>query len=324
MELNACSVFLLRTRESIWGGGEVFLCDIALELLSRGMSVRIAAPKKAWVRKAIHVGVKPHRRDNRYDFVLCNDFRSVWKSCLFDFTRSRIFVVHGEWQLSKLRARVANWFGVHVFVVNQTLAKKCRSLGIANPHVLPIGVNASQALTALRVVQTGQIVLGYVARLDQIKRHKLFLSICSANGLPGILVTPPPKTSREHELVREILQHKPLNVDFFCDGDASHVWSAASVFVHVAKKESLGLVLLEAMANNLLVISNDSPGPREIMTGILSAGILNVELLQVPGTLEKLVKLMSRFSSDIQETAASVLSSRTASRNVDIILDFAK
>src|SRR5689334_14879967 len=97
----------LSTRETIWGGGEVFLRDLGEELLSRGHRVVWRVEEVSELAKRRPGGELIDRRmPANYDLLIANDFRSLWQALLLDGFRRRVFVGHGSWQFSPLRVRL--------------------------------------------------------------------------------------------------------------------------------------------------------------------------------------------------------------------------
>ena len=98
--------------------------------------------------------------------------------------------------------------------------------------------------------------LVFVGRLSVEKRPDLFLEVCSATKIPGLIIGDGRMRS---ELENSVLENN-LDIDF--RGQQLDPWSLfkqGDLVVIPSKYEGDGLVLLEAMARNLAILVSDIP-----------------------------------------------------------------
>lgn len=300
----------LASREAIWGGGEAFLATLADELETLGHLVRYrVAPDSELARRApqrmrsFWSRAVPARR------IVANDFRSVWVSLLRDGVAHRVFVVHGQWQLSPLRALILRVARVRVTCVNTTLAAAAAALGIQSPLVLPLGPKASRDTQSdHRSFDVPDApCFGNVARLDPVKRLDLFARWVGEIGASGILVCPAPRDEAEQRMIDSLRESPGLEV--YADGDPAHVWHEADVFLSTSLDESLGLAMLEALSHGLPVVTTASQGPADFLTGPLASGLLPSDA-DVPNALRDSLTKIRRDSVGYGREAAKVLHAR--------------
>jgi len=230
--------------------------------------------------------------------VVANDFRSVWTSILLDGFRSRVFVVHGKWQLSSLRAKILRLFGIRTYCVNRALVELALSLGIRRVKVLPLGPgDAPPEEIRSEICESSSprhLVFGTVARLDKIKRLELFVQVVNELGSQGIIVCPPARNPEQQALLSNLCDREGITVH--SDGNASKMWYAANIFLSTSLDESLGLAHLEALQRGIPVLTTAHQGPTDFMKGILSIGLLP----QAP----------SQITSAVQEALDQIMSHR--------------
>ncbi len=262
---------------------------------------------------AIVVG--PRRPSIRKN-VIANDFRSLWKSILIDRCAKRIFVIHGPWQLSKVRVITCRLFRVKAFAVNWELIRTCNDYGFYNVEFLPLGPRANPGQISPKRRAGRVLVAGQISRIDPIKRIDLFGKIVSSNGINGVLVCPIPENEAD---ARELQNLSRSGISVFQDGEPRHVWENCNLYFCTSEYESLGLAMLEALQRGIPVISLAKGGPEEFLKSFLALG-------SYPGAtpehlnLEKTYRKIEAHWNEYWEDAQSLLRNRNISKCADIML----
>lgn len=315
---------LLASREVVWGGGEVFLHELATELKRYGHAVAWRVHQNSELSSRItedevHSPYSPIP----YKIVIANDFRSLWISLLLDgpFCR-RIFVVHGGWQLSPVRARLIRFSATDVFCVNSDLVTQARALRIARSDLLRIGPVArrEKATWAAKLkTDSSQIYFGTIARLDPIKRLDVFCRLVNLLGARGIVVCPKPTNDVQVQLLRML--HRFPNIEIHADGDAEHVWKDADIFLSTSLDESFGLAHIEALQRGVPVLTTARQGPQDFMKNELAAGLLESNVLSNSADVDSRIARIAQSWHQYQTDAADAVDSRGPSACVRQILD---
>ncbi|MEB0265471.1 glycosyltransferase [Cryobacterium sp. 10I5] len=314
--------FVLSSRENVWGGGEVFLYDVSVELVGKGHALLWRIPKtSSLARKASNGRLISRSFPAPRGVVIANDFRSLWTSIVLDGIRVRIFVIHGTWQLSLIRALVLRAFRVRVFCVNGALLARANELGVKGALLLPLGpreVSKSSVRDPLVKSRVVDIVFGTIARLDPVKRLELFCSTVEALGATGILVVPPAKTELERSVRDELRSFRSIQV--FDDGDAEHVWTTADVFLSTSVDESLGLAHIEALQRGIPVLTTARQGPTEFLTGPLASGLLPNDLIHNLSTVSEALAKIDHSGAGYYVAAQLTANSRGPRQSVEFLL----
>lgn len=264
----------LSSRERIWGGGEVFLLEIGLDLAQRGHEVLWRVEPDSELASRIHPDEPvPRRRRTRADVVVANDFRSLWQSLLIDGPGvDRCLVLHGAWQISPVRAWILTAARVRCYAVSGSVVTAARASGYEGElPVLPLGP-ARTAVGPARISppRLDQATLGMIGRWDPIKRVELFCQVVTALGRPGVILAPEPSTDVERGLARRASAYPSVRVVH----EHSEFWSHCDVLLSTSRAESLGLAHLEGLARGVPVISTAEGGPADFLTGVLALGHL--------------------------------------------------
>lgn len=265
---------VLSSRELIWGGGEVFLQQIALVLSARGPDVTIRVhPSSELARRCGSVYRVGRLRPTWNALIVCNDFRSVWQSLLIDRAANRVFVIHGDWQLSPLRVALIRASRTRPYAVSSSVARTAAHFGLEGVPILPMGPEPSEVHRRPRrdALAGTTLSIGTVARDDPIKRLGLFAATVRLLGARGLLLTPEPIL---HEGSGPPIAHAlPCDIEVMHD-ENERFWSSVDVFLSTSVAESLGLAHLEALQHGIPVLSTAQGGPDDFLVGALAAGRL--------------------------------------------------
>lgn len=161
--------------------------------------------------------------------------------------------------------------GRAVMVTTDALAEELRGRGFRTVVKWPRGVDHQQFRPRQKKVLDfpGPISL-YVGRVAVEKNIEGFLSL----DIPGTKVVVGDGPQRA-ELERRFPEVKFLGVH---EGDAlGEIYSSADVFVFPSRTDTLGLVVMEALASGVPVVALPVTGPRE-MIGNAPVGVLTEDL----------------------------------------------
>jgi glycosyltransferase involved in cell wall biosynthesis len=318
---------VLSSRERIWGGGEVFLAQLADEFQSRDHDVRLRVPLNSGIADYLPAfRFVDRRRPVFADMIVLNDFRSVWQSIMMDALSQRVFIVHGNWQLSQLRARILRAAKVETFVVSESVKSHAVVVGLdpERVRILPLGPSSSlddglKSSTQPDILNMNMLVFGTVARLDPIKRLDLFAKTVQELGAAGIIITRPPKNEEQERILTAVHQFPAVSVD--TSGDPTGIWDVADVFLSTSSSESLGLAHLEALKHRIPVISTAKGGPSDFLKGPLGVGLLDaVEEAGLPNAIQEALDDMSQRWESYWLTADAVLRARGPSRCAEMLI----
>jgi glycosyltransferase involved in cell wall biosynthesis len=272
---------LLCTRELITGGGEIFLRDLANELKGLGCSVKIRCHSKA----GIHHLAPNIKKIGFYRFsgasrVIANDFRSLWMSFFLSPTAKRVFVVHGRWQISRIRMLICDISLTKVVCVSEALSDQAKKLSfikknVQTIHLAPIRPEKFNSKTIFRFfdLEHAQLKVGNIARLDPIKNLLLFSNfidnlLAQGHAIDASLLTFKPQNTQE----KEILDSLSSNIKIYHEDKPYDYLQNIDVFVSTSMYESFGYSLVESLMLGVPVFSTAEEGPREFLIGELAKG----------------------------------------------------
>lgn len=267
-------IILFRTRELIWGGGEVFLFELMNQFVKSGHEVRLSSPPLSAIRQRMAFETIGETNSKRFDLVVCNDFRSVWKSVAVDRSIRRVFIVHGSWQLSKVRVIFCNMFDVPLLVVNKRLLNEALGLGAKNAGLLPIGRARKKKLAKSESSDAkSHFRFATVSRLDPVKNLELYGNFCFEQGAASLLVTYEPSSVGQELLLAKIKSQGGSFLHISTSGDPEMAWHNTDFYLNTSESESLGISMLEALDQGIPVVATRTQGSEEILTGALSVGL---------------------------------------------------
>jgi glycosyltransferase involved in cell wall biosynthesis len=312
-------LFVLVSREVIWGGGEVFLRDLGVALASLGFTCILRVYQgSALSSENKGLPVRPAFSFTYKAIVVVNDFRSLWQSLLLDRFAKRIFIIHGPWQISTIRALICRTFNIRSYAVNSQIIELCAELGYKNVHLIPLGPERElRSNLPAPLPATSELTFGMVARLDPIKRHHIFSEVVETAGARGILVCPPPETTAQIDLLQTLAGNR---VDVFSDGDSNHVWLNCNLYLCTSKYESLGLAILESLNHGIPVISLAEGGPVQLLSKTLSLGLIQGSAPSM-GDLESAISQIRHNWSQYWIDAANLLEARGPLACAKVILE---
>lgn len=153
-------------------------------------------------------------------------------------------------------------------------------------------------------IPANRLIIGTIARLDRLKNQKLLVEAASKlcpdfrNKIHFIIVGDETNSKSGKYYKNELtnfIKEKELDNHFSIFGFSKEVekfFSIIDIFVLTTKKESFGLVLLEAMAMNKPVIASNRGGPPEIIDDGVNGFLFD------PENIEELVAQLAKLISD--------------------------
>lgn len=153
-------------------------------------------------------------------------------------------------------------------------------------------------------IPANRLIIGTIARLDRLKNQKLLVEAASKlctdfrNRIHFIIVGDETNSKSGKYYKNELtnfIKEKELDNHFSIFGFSKEVekfFSIIDIFVLTTKKESFGLVLLEAMAMNKPVIASNRGGPPEIIDDGVNGFLFD------PENIEELVAQLAKLISD--------------------------
>lgn len=249
--------------------------------------------------------------------IIANDFRSLWQSFFLDWKASRIFIIHGPWQISPIRAIICRRLGVQGYAVNSHLIELCTKLGFKDVGLMPLGPR-EEFTSKVKVLPefNKDLIFGMVARLDPIKRHGLFNEVVEIAGARGLLVCPPPETLSQEAILAGIRSNR---VRIFSDANADRIWQTCNIYVCTSEYESLGLAILESLCHGIPVICLADGGPRQLLNNSLQLGFLPGKAPSI-GTLESALTAIRENWQQYWIDAQILVSSRGPSACANVLL----
>ena len=201
---------------------------------------------------------------------------SVWAD------RPIVYTLHDQWRssplLARARTRIEQWYCRRTDAVIACSAAMmplaCRTLGADRVTLIVNGVQVETAQS--EPAETGFApetpVIGIVGRLDPDKRVDIFLAVAARlcadrNDLGFIVVGDGPARTELERMARQL--QITSRVRFLGQvRNMPAIYSAMTVLLHTADHEGTPLVLLEAMASGVPIVSTSVGG----IPGIIRAG----------------------------------------------------
>jgi glycosyltransferase involved in cell wall biosynthesis len=280
---------LLCTREIITGGGEVFLRDLANELKSLGYQVRIRCHSNAGINNlAPNIDKIGFYKFSGVSRVIANDFRSLWMSFFLSPTAKRAFVVHGRWQISRIRVLICYISFTKVICVSEALSNHAKKLSYINKNFPTINLAPVRSIrySTKKAFQFFDLKgvefrVGNIARLDPIKNLLLYSNfidslLTQGHSIDASLLTFKPQNTQE----KQILDSLSSNIKIYHEDKPHDYLQNIDVLVSTSMYESFGYSLVESLMSGVPVFTTAEEGPREFLIGELakgySPGIFNV------------------------------------------------
>lgn len=268
------------TNQVVWGGGEVLLIQIADELLrrQRPVGLRASVGSQSALRRPDLIRAAESIR--RPALIIANEFGTLWRSWVRHPLTPHVFLVHGEWQTSRLRNLFVSLSRARAFAVSVSVARAYAASSLLAPRkipVLPLGPDREHfhpPSPAERADRRRQLGLGedftalYVGRLQDVKRLDLFAASVVEAGCRGLIVCPSPTTPTERRLLDEALaaaEDASSRLIVRHDMDVRDAYWAADIMLSTSEFESLGVAMMEALACGLPVVTTAVGGPSDFL-----------------------------------------------------------
>ena len=272
---------LLSTREKIVGGGEIFLRDLAIELLNMGHEVIVRSHDGAGITKLLpkvkNIGILNF---SAIRCVVANDFRSLWMATILNPFSRKVFVVHGIWQISWLRMIFCWGIRAKVLCVSKSLATKARNSSKFRPEISQILLCPNKPKSKPDSDQfvffekkSTSLRIGNIARLDPVKNLKLYSDLieCLINldyKVDSSLLTYEPV----NKVQSDILSSLSSDIRIINHVSAYEYLTQVDILVNTSEYESFGYSLFEALLSGVAVFSTATEGPSEFLIQELSKG----------------------------------------------------
>ncbi len=160
--------------------------------------------------------------------------------------------------------------GRAIMVTTESLAEELRGRGFTNPVIWPRGVDSELFRPQASILDLPGPIFMYVGRVAVEKNLEAFLSL----DLPGtkvIVGDGPQKAELEEKFPDVVFTGTKIGEEL-----AAH-YASADVFVFPSRTDTLGLVVLEALAAGVPVAAYPVTGPKDII-GDAPVGILSEDL----------------------------------------------
>lgn len=313
------------SRERIWGGGEVFLLSLARSSRDAGFEVEWRVPAGSELEQRADFGkVKPRHIPFHGDLLVANDFRSYWVSMFREPLCRRHLVLHGAWQISRVRAALVSLDNGSVSSVSKQVANAANQhLAGGSNHILPLGVmNNKPAHSAYKPPkQLSDLVVIGIARPDPVKRIDLWVEVLRRLNCKGIFVSNP-SNDQERQRLESLFSRVP-KVQLVTTGNPDSAYLQGNVFLSTSLTESFGIAHLEALQAGMPVFSTASHGPSDFLTGPLRIGYMpglgNAEEIasKILAALPQLESSAFEYESAIDRT----LSVRSIEKCLEVVVN---
>ena len=314
---------LLTTRETIWGGGEELLINLARQLVRNGHDVVLAVRKESVLReKAEGFAVVDYRARVRADVIICNDFHTLWVRGLSQPLTRKVFIVHGWWQTSRTRNLVARIIGSEIGVVSESVRERLLASGyFAREHVKLLSLGPDwerfrppsddeRAEMRQRLgIASDSFCCAFVGRLQRLKRPEMFVRAALAAVATPILVTPSTARNDDEAARLESLSEAAARSEIvhLPSSEVREALWASDVFVSTSEFESLGLAMMEAMACGLPVVTTAIGGPCDYILDQKTGFLVSDD--------EELTETLIRLRHDLRLRRAVGIAGRDAIRH---------
>ncbi len=241
----------------------------------------------------------------------------------------------------KIMQKVAQRFSRHqgnslagMVVPSYPMLHILREYGVTSPaEVIPTGIEPASFVLgdreAFRIkydIPLDQPVLLFVGRVAHEKNIGFLLKMVEQvrKQIPNILFViageGPAKASLEHEVSElKINQHVKFIGYLDRNTELNSCYRSADIFIFSSRTETQGLVLLEAMAQGVPVVSTAELGTRDVLTDGLGVWISREDLNEFSQTVVKLLgdaESLQRLSETGREYAHGWSASKQAERMV--------
>lgn len=277
------------------GGTPTVVRELAIRLSRDGVDVQVAClgewgPTAQQIRDAgvkvtalgaraavdVGVFVRLSRlvREERIDVVLSFLVHANVAASLARMRRR--FALHQSIQTTQVKPRwhwlaqgVASWFAQSVIVPSESVAQAARRRSLVSATKLvaiPNAVEASCAEQTHPFEMDGRVRIGFIGRLDPIKR---VVDLVDAVGLlPEAFELAIYGQGPEERRTAAKIEEGHLGGRVKMKGSIEGPWGALAemdVLVLPSEAEGFGLVLIEAMAAGVPVVATDVPGIRDVV-----------------------------------------------------------
>ena len=188
----------------------------------------------------------------------------------------RRFVLHQSIQTTQIKPRwhwlaqgVASWFAQSVIVPSESVAQVARRRSFvpaAKLIVLPNAIDGSGVAQASAFAVPGRVRVGFIGRLDPIKRVVDLVDAMS--HLPEEYELAIYGQGADEARIISRITQRQMTARVAMKGSIDGPWQALAemdLLVLPSQAEGFGLVLIEAMAAGVPVVAANAPGIRDVV-----------------------------------------------------------